>query len=132
MSHDVTTKDDTSSNQAIKDPGQRWCGYSNLGKIVIKSVAAKRVAATFVAARDLAGKSGFAEMKRPSRSFAMQVAGHVTPRYSLVGGAYDHDCISFSRSVLQRVYLQMAVLAPICRISDTSCACYEIAREPPA
>jgi len=51
---------DTSSNQAIKDPGQRRCGYSNLGKIVIKSVAAKRVAATFVAARGgSAGKSRF-------------------------------------------------------------------------
>ena len=36
----------------MKDPGQQWCGYSNLGKILIKSVAAKRVAATFVAARE--------------------------------------------------------------------------------
>ncbi len=25
----------TSSNQAIKDPGQRRCGYSNLGKIIV-------------------------------------------------------------------------------------------------
>jgi len=32
--HDVATKDDTFSNQAIKDPGQRRCGYSNLGKIL--------------------------------------------------------------------------------------------------
>ena len=30
---------DTFSNQAIKDPGQRRCGYSNLGKIIVKSVA---------------------------------------------------------------------------------------------
>ena len=56
MSHDVATKDNTSSNQAIKGLGQRRCGYSNLVKIVIKSVAAKRVAATFVARQDLAGK----------------------------------------------------------------------------
>jgi hypothetical protein len=59
MSYAVATWADTSSNQAIKDPGQRRCGYSNLGKIVIKSVAAKRVAATFVAARDLAGNFRF-------------------------------------------------------------------------
>jgi hypothetical protein len=56
---EVATQANTSSNQAIKDPGQRRCGYSNLGKIVIKSVAAKRVAATFVAARDLAVKFRF-------------------------------------------------------------------------
>ena len=60
MSYDVATRVDTSSNQAIKDPGQRRCGYSNLGKIVIKSVAAKRVAAAFVAARGRsAGKFRF-------------------------------------------------------------------------
>ena len=41
--HDVATKDDTSSNQASKDPGQRRCGHSNLGKIYNKSVAATRV-----------------------------------------------------------------------------------------
>ena len=41
MPHEVATKDDISSNQAIKDPGQRRCGCSNLGKIVIKSVAAR-------------------------------------------------------------------------------------------
>ena len=54
ISYDVATRADTSSNQAIKDPSQRRCGYSNLGKIVIKSVAA-----TFVAARDLAVKFRF-------------------------------------------------------------------------
>jgi hypothetical protein len=62
MLYAVATRADTSSNQAIKDPGQQRCDYSNLGKIVIKSVVAKRVAAkcvaaTFVAARNLAGKS---------------------------------------------------------------------------
>jgi hypothetical protein len=51
MSYAIATWADTSSNQAIKDPTERRCGYSNLGKILIKSVAAKRVAATFVAAR---------------------------------------------------------------------------------
>jgi hypothetical protein len=50
MLYAVATLADTSSNQAIKDTGQRRCGYSNLGKIVIKSVAAKHVAA-FVATR---------------------------------------------------------------------------------
>ena len=45
MLYDVATRVDTSSNQEIKDPGQWRCGYSNLGKIVIQSVAAKRVAA---------------------------------------------------------------------------------------
>jgi hypothetical protein len=35
----------------MKDHGQRRCGYSNLGKIVIKSVAAKRVAATNTSVR---------------------------------------------------------------------------------
>ena len=44
MSYNVTTRVDTSSNQVIKGPGQRRCDYSNLNKIVIKSVAAKRVA----------------------------------------------------------------------------------------
>ena len=39
MPHEVATKDDISSNHAIKDPGQRRCGCSNLGKIVIKSLA---------------------------------------------------------------------------------------------
>jgi hypothetical protein len=34
MLYDVATRVDTSSNQAIGDPGQRRCGYSNLGKIV--------------------------------------------------------------------------------------------------
>jgi hypothetical protein len=34
MSYDVATQANTSSNQAIKDPGQWRCGYSNLGKIV--------------------------------------------------------------------------------------------------
>jgi hypothetical protein len=51
MSYAVATRADTSSNQAIKDPNQRRCSYSNIGKIVIKSVTAKRVAAMFVAAR---------------------------------------------------------------------------------
>jgi len=34
MSCDVATWADTSSNQAIKDPGQRRCGSSNLGKFI--------------------------------------------------------------------------------------------------
>jgi hypothetical protein len=54
MLYAIVTKADTSSNQAIKDPGQRRCGYSNLGKIVIKSVAAKRVAAKRVAVERVA------------------------------------------------------------------------------
>src|SRR6266487_6554664 len=62
----------------------------------------------------------------------MQVAGQVTPQYSLVRSADDNDYISFSRSVLQRFDLQIAVLAPICRVSDTSHAYYEIAPKPPA
>jgi hypothetical protein len=46
MSYDVATWADTSSNQAIKDPGQLRRGYSNLGKIyyifyVIKPVATR-------------------------------------------------------------------------------------------
>jgi hypothetical protein len=36
-----------------------WCGCSNLSKILIKSVAAKRVAATFVAACTLLENSCF-------------------------------------------------------------------------
>jgi hypothetical protein len=44
MSYDVTIRVNTSSNQVIKDPGQRRYDYSNLGKIVIKSIATKRVA----------------------------------------------------------------------------------------
>ena len=44
----------------------------------------------------------------------MQVAGKVTPQYWLVRGADDNDCISFSRSVLQRLDLQIAVLALVC------------------
>jgi len=59
MSCDVTMYADTSSRQAINNPGQRRCVYSNLSKIVIKSVAAKRVAVMFVAVRDLAGKFRF-------------------------------------------------------------------------
>jgi hypothetical protein len=35
MLYDVATGANTSSNQAIKDPGQWRCGYSNLGKILI-------------------------------------------------------------------------------------------------
>jgi len=49
MSYAITTEADTSFNRAIKDPGQWRCGYSNLGKILIKFVAAKRVAARTVA-----------------------------------------------------------------------------------
>jgi hypothetical protein len=45
MLYAVATVADTSSNQAIKDPGQRRCGYSNLGEIVITSVAARSGAA---------------------------------------------------------------------------------------
>jgi hypothetical protein len=45
MLYDVATRVNTSSNQAIKDPSQRQCSYSNLSKIVIQSVVAKRVAA---------------------------------------------------------------------------------------
>jgi hypothetical protein len=56
MLYAIATYADTSSNQAIKDPDQWRCGYSNLGKILIKFVAAKRVAATFVAERTLPGK----------------------------------------------------------------------------
>jgi hypothetical protein len=36
----------------------------------------------------------------------MQVAGRVKPRYSLVGDTYNHDYISFSPSVRQRLDLQ--------------------------
>jgi hypothetical protein len=66
MSYAVATWPDTSSKQATKDPGQRRCGHSTLGKIVIKSVAVKRVATTFVAAQDFAGKS--ASRYPPSRA----------------------------------------------------------------
>jgi hypothetical protein len=38
MSYDVAIKNDTSSNQAIKDSGQRRCGYSNLGKIICNKI----------------------------------------------------------------------------------------------
>jgi len=48
MLYDVATWADTSSNQAIKDRGQWRCGYSNLGKILIKFVAAERVAGKFL------------------------------------------------------------------------------------
>jgi hypothetical protein len=72
MSYAVATWADTSSNQAIKDPGQRRCGYSNLGKIVTKSVAVKRVAATFVAARDLAGKSRFPTSPEQSKKWPVR------------------------------------------------------------
>jgi hypothetical protein len=50
----------------IKGPGERWCGYSNLGKII--SVAAKRVAATFVAAPDFAGNPRFPTSSEQSKS----------------------------------------------------------------
>jgi hypothetical protein len=50
------------ANQAIKDRGQWRCGYSNLGKILIRFVAAKRVAATFVVVR--ACKTGFPFTRR--------------------------------------------------------------------
>jgi hypothetical protein len=44
---DVATWADTSSNQAIKDLGQRRCGYSNLGKLlVIKSSVVARTLPT--------------------------------------------------------------------------------------
>jgi hypothetical protein len=59
MLYAIATWTSTSTNQAIKDPGQRRYGYSNLGKFLIKSVAAKRVAATFVAARTLPENSCF-------------------------------------------------------------------------
>jgi hypothetical protein len=55
MLYAVSTRVNTSSNQVIMDPSQRRCDYSNLGKIVIKSVAAKRVAAR----GGSAGKSRF-------------------------------------------------------------------------
>jgi hypothetical protein len=45
MSYAIATWVDTSSNQAIKDPTKRRCGYSNFSKILIKSVATERVAA---------------------------------------------------------------------------------------
>jgi hypothetical protein len=35
MSYGAATLADTSSNQAIKDPRQWRCGYSNLGKIIV-------------------------------------------------------------------------------------------------
>jgi hypothetical protein len=35
MSCAVATEADTSSNQAIKDPGRQRRGYSNLGKILL-------------------------------------------------------------------------------------------------
>jgi len=44
MSYEVATEADTSSNQAIKDPGQWRCGYSNLCKIDYNCVAAMFVA----------------------------------------------------------------------------------------
>ena len=34
MSYNVATKNNTYSNQAIKDLGQRRCGYSNFAKIL--------------------------------------------------------------------------------------------------
>jgi hypothetical protein len=65
MSYVVATQADTSSNQASKDSCQRWCGYSNLGKvIVIKSVAAKHVAARLVAMRILPENSCFPTSSR--------------------------------------------------------------------
>lgn len=47
MSYAVATQADTSSNQAIKDPSQRRCDYSDLGKFInlIESVAARGVSA---------------------------------------------------------------------------------------
>jgi hypothetical protein len=57
MWYNVATRANTSFNQAIKDPSQRRCSYSNLGTILIKSVAR-----TFVAARDFAGKFRFQKL----------------------------------------------------------------------
>jgi hypothetical protein len=59
MLYAIAIEANTFSNRAIKDPGQWRCGYSNLGKILIKFVAAKRVAATFVATRTLPENSCF-------------------------------------------------------------------------
>lgn len=87
---------------------------------VIKSVAAKCVAAECVAAECVAVGSGscrkipLPDIVRAEQKVAC--AKQVTPRYSLVGGAYDHDCIFFSRSVLQRLDLQIVVLAPIAEL----------------
>jgi hypothetical protein len=87
MSYAVAIWANTSSNQAIKDPGQRRCGYSNLGKIVIKFVAAKRIAATFVAVRDLAGKSRFPISSEQSKKLPVRSS----PSFS------DRGCQSVGR-----------------------------------
>lgn len=41
MLYAVAIQAETFSNQAIKDPAQRRCGYSTLGKTVMKSVAVR-------------------------------------------------------------------------------------------
>ena len=73
------------------------------------------------------------KMKRALRSvyegtLAMQVAGQIAPRRSPVGGAYDHDGISFSPLVL-RWLLHICRLncsaCAICRTSNTSRACHK-------
>jgi hypothetical protein len=51
----------------ISDPGEWWCGYSNFCKII--SVAAKRVAATFVAAPDFAGNPRFPTSSEQSKKW---------------------------------------------------------------
>ena len=59
MSCAVATQADTSSNQASKDPGQLRRGNSNLGKILIKFIATKYIAAIFVSAYILPENSYF-------------------------------------------------------------------------
>jgi hypothetical protein len=59
MSEAVATWADTSSNQAIKDPGEPRCGYSNLGKII---------SVPFVAAPDFAGNPRFPTSSERAKS----------------------------------------------------------------
>src|SRR5450432_721617 len=66
----------------------------------------------------------------------MQVAGQAAPRCSLVGGAYNHNCISFSLSVLRRLLRILSTFKSQCLRQYVERvilihACYKIAREPP-
>jgi hypothetical protein len=75
MSHDVATKDDTSSNQAIKDPGQRRCGYSNLGKIICNKICGCDVCGCAY----LAGKFPFPDILRPEQKVVQSLAKPAAP-----------------------------------------------------
>jgi hypothetical protein len=113
--HDVAIKDNTSFNQAIKDPSQRRCGYSNLGKVLCSKICGCGACGCAYPA----GKFACPDILRPEQKVALVRSQQNQPSST---SGFSTSRIFLSQIVLRSAYREYSHLkigfAPF-RIKET-------------